>query len=158
MTNQERLKRIAEIIEAVDHRASFGAIVTPTLQEMTQAEMSEVYALASQRDDAMSQIEAEKAQEEAKIFRELLWLSHGHTGQYGDDGTMQCIQCMIEYGFYDWKNTPAAEIEERITMANMRKFAVSQAAEKALQNCNCVDGRPQSTGGCPVHGLGFKTP
>lgn len=47
MDNIQKLQRIAEIIEAVDHRASFGAIVTPTLEEMTQEEISEIYEIAS---------------------------------------------------------------------------------------------------------------
>jgi hypothetical protein len=47
MTPKQRLVRIAEIIEAVDHRAmAADGPVTPTLQEMTQAEMSEIYQLA----------------------------------------------------------------------------------------------------------------
>lgn len=44
----KRLDMIAQIIERVDHRcmAADGA-VTPTLSEMTQAEISQIYALAS---------------------------------------------------------------------------------------------------------------
>lgn len=42
-----RLKMIASIIEAVDNRcAAADGPVTPTLKEMTQAEISEIYALA----------------------------------------------------------------------------------------------------------------
>lgn len=48
MTDKERLKRIAEIIEAVDNRCmAVDGPVTPTLQEMRQEEISEIYALAS---------------------------------------------------------------------------------------------------------------
>jgi hypothetical protein len=46
------LKRIAEIIETVDHRCQFGAIITPTLQEMEQEEISEIYKLASDLEKA----------------------------------------------------------------------------------------------------------
>lgn len=43
----QRLERIAAIIEAVDNRCmAADGPVTPTLKEMTQAEISEVYALA----------------------------------------------------------------------------------------------------------------
>jgi hypothetical protein len=43
-----RLQRIAEIIEAVDNRCmAVDGPVTPTLREMTQAEISEIYRLAS---------------------------------------------------------------------------------------------------------------
>jgi hypothetical protein len=49
MTNKERLKRIAEIIERVDNRCmAADGPVTPTLQEMEQDEISEIYKLASQ--------------------------------------------------------------------------------------------------------------
>lgn len=41
------MDRIAEIIEAVDNRAmAADGPVTPTLEEMTQAEMTEIYKLA----------------------------------------------------------------------------------------------------------------
>lgn len=49
-TRAERLARIAEIIELVDQRAmAADGPVTPTLQEMTQAEISEIYRLATGR-------------------------------------------------------------------------------------------------------------
>lgn len=48
MQLSERLERIAEIIEAVDNRCmAVDGPVSPTLSEMTQAEISEIYALAS---------------------------------------------------------------------------------------------------------------
>lgn len=52
MTNSEKLKRIAEIIESVDQRCmAADGPVTRTLEEMTQAEMSEIYSLASNKDN-----------------------------------------------------------------------------------------------------------
>ena len=27
-------------------------------------------------------------------YRKELWLNHGHHGLYGDDGEMQCIECL----------------------------------------------------------------
>lgn len=43
----ERLARIAQIIERVDLRcAAVDGPVTPTLQEMTQKELSEIYSLS----------------------------------------------------------------------------------------------------------------
>ena len=45
----KRLAEIKQIIEGVDNRAMAGDIVTPTLQEMTQAEISRIYALAGGR-------------------------------------------------------------------------------------------------------------
>lgn len=47
-TEKERLKKIADIIEGVDHRCmAADGPVTPTLEEMTQEEISEIYRLAS---------------------------------------------------------------------------------------------------------------
>lgn len=51
MTEAERLAEIAAIIEAVDNRcAHVDGPVTPTLQEMTQEEISRVYSLAVGRE------------------------------------------------------------------------------------------------------------
>ncbi len=52
LTNtSEKLKRIAGIIERVDNRCmAADGPVTPTLQEMTQSEISEIYKLASQEE------------------------------------------------------------------------------------------------------------
>lgn len=51
MTDAEKLKRIAEIIERVDNRCmAVDGPVTPTLQEMSQDEISEIYLLASQKE------------------------------------------------------------------------------------------------------------
>ena len=61
-------------------------------------------------------------EKENMILRKLLWLLHGHDRQYGDDGEMQCEQCFKEYGFWDWKRTPATEIQERIERAQYKKL------------------------------------
>lgn len=47
MSDKKRLQRIKEIIEAVDTRAmACDGPVPPTLKEMTQREISEIYRLA----------------------------------------------------------------------------------------------------------------
>jgi len=49
---EARLVRIAEIIEHVDNRCMVAdGPVPPTLQEMTQPEMSEIYALATGKQE-----------------------------------------------------------------------------------------------------------
>lgn len=63
------------------------------------------------------------------ILRRLLWSRHGHTGMYGDDGEMQCAMCFREYGFIDWLRTPAAEIENKIFIAELKK------ANEKLHKC-----------------------
>lgn len=60
---------------------------------------------------------------EILTLRRMLWLRHGHTGMYGDDGEMQCGECAHEYGFWDWKRTPLDEIESKILAANLKKLA-----------------------------------
>ena len=51
MNMRRRLRRIEAIIEHVDNRCmAADGPVTPTLQEMTQAELSQIYALARGRD------------------------------------------------------------------------------------------------------------
>jgi hypothetical protein len=38
-------------------------------------------------------------------LREYLFLSHGHSGQYVDDGELQCVQC-APYGVVDYSREP----------------------------------------------------
>ena len=40
--------------------------------------------------------EVEKRKNE-KTLRYWLWLKHGHTELYGDDGEMQCQRCMLDF-------------------------------------------------------------
>lgn len=47
-------------------------------------------------------------QKENEILRELLWLRHGCTGLYGDDGERQCESCML-----DFKRDSAQKISDR---------------------------------------------
>lgn len=65
---------------------------------------------------------AENILEENHILRRMLWLNHGHKGMYGDDGEMQCGECMSEYGFWDWKRTSIKEIESKIAKVNLKKY------------------------------------
>lgn len=58
---------------------------------------------------------------EIRQLREMVWMSHGHQGMYGDDGELQCSQCATEYGFYDWKRTPLKEIQAKIFEGNLIK-------------------------------------
>lgn len=64
-------------------------------------------------------------EKENKILRELLWYRHGcdHHALYGDDGEMQCNQCMI-----DFKRDPAIEIKDKFIKIG------SELLEKARQN------------------------
>jgi hypothetical protein len=53
----------------------------------------------------------EKLKEENRILRRLLWEYHGCENLYGDDGQLQCSQCMI-----DFKTDPATAIEKRLRL------------------------------------------
>src|SRR3972149_5958212 len=58
----ERLRLIAEVIETVDNRClAADGDVTPTLQEMTQEEISKIYALASGKLLIAKRVKKEKA-------------------------------------------------------------------------------------------------
>lgn len=56
-------------------------------------------------------------EEENKKLRELLWLNHGHNGLYGDDGEMQCNECIL-----DFKRLPVEFIEQAFREEGMRKL------------------------------------
>lgn len=51
MSNEQRLELIADVIERVDNRCMASDTVTPTLQEMRQEEISEIYALAKGKSE-----------------------------------------------------------------------------------------------------------
>ena len=63
---------------------------------------------------------------EILILRKMLWLNHGHKGMYGDDGEMQCSECVHKYGFYDWKRTDIHEIESKIFQAALKESSVKK--------------------------------
>lgn len=77
---------------------------------------------------------------ENKAFREALWLSHGHIGQYGDDGEMQCAECLA-YGMVDYKREPATDVIAVATKALQDKFAeLRTAATRAFREATHADG------------------
>lgn len=51
-------------------------------------------------------------------LRKLLWLRHGCTGLYGDDGEMQCGTCMI-----DFKRMSSKDIETRFLEIGLAKLS-----------------------------------
>jgi len=55
-------------------------------------------------------------------YRKRLWLSHGHQGLYGDDGEMQCSECIM-YGVMDYKRDPLDKVEEAHHNACMLRVA-----------------------------------
>jgi|SRR3989304_2136609 len=51
-------------------------------------------------------------------YRKELWLNHGHSGQYGDDGEMQCSEC-IPFGLIDYEREPIDKVERVAEQARM---------------------------------------
>lgn len=49
--------------------------------------------------------------------RTVLWLHHGCSGMYGDDGEMQCARMENHPGVWDFKRTPWETIVTAFTMA-----------------------------------------
>jgi hypothetical protein len=47
--------------------------------------------------------------EELERLRRFLWLHHGHSGLYGDDGEMQCSRCS-KFGVWDYRREPLAKL------------------------------------------------
>ncbi len=54
---------------------------------------------------------------ENDILRRLLWLNHGCTHLYGDDGEMQCNVCRI-----DFKRMTASDIRARFAAITLGKI------------------------------------
>ena len=60
-----------------------------------------------------------------KTLRYWLWLKHGHTGIYGDDGEMQCSECGL-----DFKRDPVERIDNVFTrQAQEAAFALLAVEE-----------------------------
>ena len=78
-----------------------------------------------------------EAEEENLLSRCWMWMNHSHTGMYGDDGEMQCAECFIKYGFFDWKRTPLKEIHERIVRAALKDLL----GQKPCYICKGINGQ-----------------
>lgn len=91
--------------------------------------------------DAHEQIRREV--EEQTALREFLWLNHGHTGQYGDDGEMQCQACCA-YHCIDYKREPISKVIETAIKArwdvNVQKMSVKESHPQTAI-CNNQEGQ-----------------
>lgn len=61
-------------------------------------------------------------------LRKHLWLGHGHTGMYGDDGEMQCMEC-AKYGCADYKHEPMNKVLEAFRLAQIDRLGVRDVLE-----------------------------
>jgi len=57
---------------------------------------------------------AERANDIEVKYRMVLWLGHGHSGLYGDDGEMQCATCYMKYRTGDYKRDPLEPLERAV--------------------------------------------
>jgi hypothetical protein len=72
--------------------------------------------------------EMEKMKADMKLLRRLLWLNHGCIGLYGDDGEMQCGQCLIDFKRDD------PQLIERKLMLRHGKFIQTEHGEIFVPN------------------------
>jgi hypothetical protein len=55
-------------------------------------------------------------------LRQELWLGHGHKGVYGDDGEMQCSECLPLSRMYDYRREPIEKVIEAAETARMAQL------------------------------------
>lgn len=66
--------------------------------------------------------------DENKLLRMLLWLRHDdshYSGLYGDDGEMQCGECLI-----DFKRDSVKAIQDRFQQISLEKYAKAKLSTK----------------------------
>lgn len=108
-----------EQVAALEHMAR-NLIGHPTVgYVMTESTAQAILALC----ETVREMQAEEHE-----VRTVLWLRHGHTGQYGDDGEMQCGACIP---FYDYKRRRLSEVASTALIAsqNTRDAAVARAEQ-----------------------------
>lgn len=67
------------------------------------------------------------AQLEIQALRRELWSRHGHTGPalYGDDGKLQCKECML-----DFATDPIQKIVDRFVLLDINSLLQERQKEK----------------------------
>lgn len=80
-------------------------------KELAESKLASLSALARGEDPALEM-----------ELRQLMWLSHGHLGLYGDDGEMQCGSCS-KYGCWDYRNGPLDEVRKAYQAACHERMA-----------------------------------
>lgn len=54
-------------------------------------------------------------------LRKMMWLGHGHTWMYGDDGEMQCGECQ-SFGVVDYKREPLDKVRETFRAVQVERM------------------------------------
>lgn len=71
--------------------------------------------------------------EEEEIIREMLWMSHGCVGMYGDDGEMQCATVHGKFGFLDFKRDPIDKLIKGSFHKLLSALEAAQEENKGLR-------------------------
>lgn len=106
MTNIENASRRSDCLSLIEEYHS--------VTKLDEDEEEYTESLLNWGEDPEKYIETykqvyEKLHNENLILRKLLWLNHGCYALYGDDGEMQCGQCIM-----DFKRDSIERIEEQL--------------------------------------------
>ncbi len=75
-----------------------------------------------------------EAQKENQILRQMIWLSHGHAGLYGDDGEMQCNIPPL----CDFKRDPIEQIDKHLRERGIAEWTTNQQLESRLDRAEAL--------------------
>lgn len=115
----------AHVGRAMPDESLVGTPGAPTDHALPRSREAAWYQIDTLRRE-LDQARRERDGLERK-YRERLWLGHGHSGQYGDDGEMQCAAC-LPYGLIDYKRTPLDKVESVVASIAMERIVAARAA------------------------------
>lgn len=69
-------------------------------------------------------------------LRKHWWLGHGHTQVYGDDGEMQCYECM-PFGMWDWRREPLEKCRATFHAVLASRSAAPAGEREAVLCAEC---------------------
>ena len=82
-------------------------------------------------DDGEEQYIVLRLRDVESELRRLMWLSHNHSGIYGDDGEMQCGEC-AKFGCWDYKHAPLDDVRKAYSAACLERVALSGTPENMV--------------------------
>lgn len=134
VTHEEGRASIQRLVNSHFHNNNSARVSIPV-----RADDDDVVACdyAKECSERIGRLEQEIAALKEKIerlsapessLRRFLWLNHGHTGMYGDDGEMQCGEC-VPFGAWDYKREP---LDMLVRIANdVRTYLNLETAARA---------------------------
>jgi len=101
------------------------AFSTRSDTDMTPGDRAKVERIQDLERDLTEARRLAVSEEDQQAVRMYLWLNHGHHMMYGDDGEMQCVECM-PFGLIDYKREPFSKVikisEEVRMQSNLIKW------------------------------------